>query len=221
MKTTLCAVLTIIAFGLARDVDAYPIAIVNASFESPDTSDVAHTVTGWTQGGIGGSGVWDIEAYDPGPPFWTVDAPDGSQVAFLSDAPADGNASTLSQVLSDTVAANTTYTLSGYVGHPVGFATVYSVSLLAGLTPVATTGPSIGPEGNFATFTIVFNSTLFPSLVNENLRIELLSLDAQTAFDDITLEAEAEAVPDGGLTALLFGIGMSGLGWMGRGRRKS
>lgn len=76
MKTTLCVALTVVA--LAGDVQAYPIAIVNASFESPDTAAVDHTVTGWTQSGIGGSGVWDIEAYDPGPPFWTVDAPDGS-----------------------------------------------------------------------------------------------------------------------------------------------
>ena len=214
MKTTLCSVLTVIALGLAGNVQAYPIAIVNPSFESPDTTSVDHTVTGWTQGGIGGSGVWDIEAYDPGPPFWTVDAPDGSQVAFLSDAPAPGNASTLTQELTTLVAANTTYSLSGYVGHPVGFSTIYAATLYFGLTPVASTGPSTGPEGMFAPFNVVFDSTFTPGLVGEHLRIELLSVSAQTAFDAISLEAETAAVPDGGLTALLMGIGMTGLGWL-------
>ncbi len=213
MKKALYLVVTVIALGLPAQLEAYSITINNAGFESPATGFVdANTPTGWTEGGTGGTGVWNLNVVTP---YWNEPAPEGSQVAFLSDnvsGPGSGSSSTLTQLVGS-VAANTIYTLSGQVGHPVPFPTVYTAALLAG-TSTAAMVAGLGPQGSFAPFTVVFDSSIFPFYVGQPLSIQLGSFTAQTAFDDLFLQAEG--IPDGGLTALLLGLGLTGLGWMRR-----
>jgi hypothetical protein len=208
MKTILSAAVALLALGLPAQVQGYTITINNASFENPATATTNNNPpTGWTEAGTGGTGVWNINALPAG--FWTVPAPDGNQVAFLSDAPQPGSSSSLSQVVAN-VEADTRYSLTGYVGHPINNQTVYTASLYAGAFLVGSTG-GVAPLGSFAQFNVVYDSSLTPFFVGLPLRIQLESAFAQTTFDALNLQA-----PDGGLTVLLLGMSMAGLGWMRR-----
>jgi hypothetical protein len=189
-------------------VRAGSIPIVNASFEDPVTSGFTSSgATGWTLSGTGG-GVWNINADPLG--FWTVPAPEGNQIGWLSPAPAPGGPATYSQVLSSVLQADTTYTLTGEVGHPIGFGatngTVYTVSLLAGTNVLASISGT-GPEGSFAPFTVTFDSH-GSSFVGQSLEIELSSSKAQTGFDAIALTASAVPEPSG---IFLLACGLLGL----------
>ena len=185
------------------------IPIVNAGFEDPITSGFTSSgATGWTLSGTGG-GVWNINADPLG--FWTVPAPEGNQIGWLSPAPAPGGPATYSQVLSSVLQADTTYTLTGEVGHPIGFGatngTVYTVSLLAGTNVLASISGT-GPEGSFAPFTVTFDSH-GSSFVGQSLEIELSSSKAQTGFDAISLTAQS-SVPEPS-AIVLAGTGLAAL----------
>lgn len=143
-------------------------------------------------------------------------SPDGSQIGYLSLGPHPGVPSGLSQTLPTLLAANTVYDLSGYVGHPLGFRddgagnlTIYTVSLYAG-SNLLNSITGTGPEASFDLFNLIYISG--SAFVGSPLEIRLESNQAQTGFDAISLTA----VPDGGLTALLLGMSMMGLGWMHR-----
>jgi hypothetical protein len=187
------------------------IPIVNASFEDPVTSTYTNSgATGWTLTGTGG-GVWNINADPLG--FWTVPAPEGNQIGWLSPAPAPGGPATYSQVLSSVLQADSTYTLTGEVGHPIGYGatigTVYTISLLAGTNVLASISGT-GPEGSFAPFTLTFDSH-GSSFVGQSLEIELSSSQAQTGFDAIALTAQSIPEPS---SIFLLACGLLGLlGW--------
>jgi hypothetical protein len=203
MKRTVFAMLVgavVLSGGVAQ---AVPISIVNFGFEAPDIGTTSSVITGWTQTG-GGSGVWDINAFPAG--FWSVPAPQGSQVAFLSNAPSPGTAATISQVLAANQLANTTYTLTGSVGEPIGFSagTIYTVALFGGgnlLQQITGTGPA----GSFSTFTLTYNSLV----ADGPLEIRLSSNQAQVAFDNIQLDASSTlaSVPEPA-SLLLLGTGL-------------
>ncbi len=108
------------------------------------------------------------------------------------------------------------YSLSGYVGHPLGFAsgTIYTVSLYAGgnlLTSLSGTGP----DGNFEAFSFDFDST-GSAYVGQQLEIRLGGNKAQTVFDTIQLNSDSPRVPDSGTTLALLGMAMLGLGQIRR-----
>lgn len=217
MKKTLGSVFAVLMLGFPLQVQASSITILNAGFESPTTGSTATPVTSWTLLGGGGGGTWNIISYTLG--YWTVPAPQGMQVAWLSDAPHPGTPATLSQVLGAVLTANTVYTLSGYVGHPIGFATIdgtpggaptiYTASLYAGTNLLASTSGT-GPSGTFAPFSFVFNSAGSP-FIGQALQIQLSSNQAQTSYDAISL-----TTPDGGMTVLLLGMGLASLGLIRR-----
>jgi hypothetical protein len=116
----------------------------------------------------------------------------------------------MSQVLSDTLVANSTYTLSGVYGHPRNFqaGTVFTAELFAGTTLLASFSGT-GPEADFAPFFLSYYSGSSPA--PGLLEIRLSSNQAQTGFDKIAL-----TVPDGGLTAALLGLAITGLGILRR-----
>ena len=217
------AALVVAVLGLPLQVQAYSITILNAGFESPITTTTFSPADNWTitAGGAGQAGVWNIVDWEPIPGgYWGNTTPpntppEGKQIGFLSLGPDPGIPSGMSQVLSGKLQANTKYNLSGFVGHPLGFATLtqWTVSLYAGLGLLGTISGN-GPEADFAKFNLSVDSTLFPLLVGQNLEVRLESNKAQTGFDRLSLAANA--VPDGGVTALLLGMGMTGLSWMRR-----
>lgn len=208
------AALMVAVLGVPLEVQAYSITIQNAGFESPVIAGAPgynnSPPTAWTFSGSGG-GVWNITDFPLG--FWTVPAPQGKQIAWLAPAPASPPSS-LRQTLGDTVVANTKYHLSGFVGHPIGFnlGTIYTAALYANGTLLAST-TGTGPAGSFINFNLLFDSTGSAS-VGDLLEVRLETNQAQTGFDRIALNANS--VPDGGLTALLLAMGMTGLGWMRR-----
>jgi hypothetical protein len=222
MNKMLKATLTIACIALPLQIYATPVAILNAGFEAPVTSITASPPDNWTV--IGGglqAGVWNIVDYAP--QYWTATpGQEGKQVAYLSLGPVPGVPSGLSQILGDSLVANTIYTLSGLVGHPDGIlagvgqnfqaGTTWTASLYAGGNLLNSTSGT-GPAGSLAAFSLNFNST-GSAFVGQLLEIRLESDRAQTAFDAIALNAQG--VPDGGLTILLLGMSMTGLGWMRR-----
>jgi hypothetical protein len=212
------AAAALLALALASPAEAALIAITNPGFEAQPTLGVNVGVpTGWTASGSG-TGWWNINTLPL--TFWNTAAPEGNQVAFVARTdPTDGPAS-LTQTLAATLAANATYTLSGMVGHPVGFGatrnagTVYTVELLAGAT-VLNSVSGTGPEGSFVSFQLVFDST-GSGLVGQPLGIRLSSNQTQTAFDALALDGPA-TVPEPASLALL-GTGLLALGALRRRR---
>ena len=198
----------VFACGLST-AGASLIPIVNPGFEDPATQTfTVGSAPGWSISGNSG-GVWNINATPLG--VWTVPAPEGNQIGWLSRADGSG-AAAMTQTLSDVLAPNTSYTLSGFVGHPAGSSTaVYGVTLFAGGNPVATMSGS-GPNGSFQAFSLSFDST-GSSFVGQTLAIQLFSDRPQTGFDDIRLEAIL--IPTPGAATL---IGLGGL-MVGRRRR--
>lgn len=210
----------VLLFGIPASAEAVPIAIKNSGFENPPTSSfIPGAITGWTIAGSG-AGVWNINPVSGNPlGFWTTPAPEGNQIGFVArEIPTPGPAS-IAQVLSDTLQANSLYTLTGQVGHPIGFGmsanpdTVYTVELLAGNTILSTLSGT-GPEGSFIPFQLTFNSTGSP-FIGQALQIRLSSTQAQTGFDDIALNATPVPEP----STLCF-IATGFLGLLGRGRPK-
>jgi len=211
----LAAAAAVALLGTPLQVQATSIAISNASFENPDTPGSASygSVDDWTiLPGTGG--VWDISSDLGGCPgtCWNSGAPDGDQIGWLAVGPANqGNSSSMSQVLSAVLLANQSYTLTGYVGHPINFqaGTLYTVELFAGSTVLASlTGT--GPEGSFEPFSLSYLSGTGPE-VGQALQIRLSSNQAQTGFDKIAL-----SVPDGGMTLTLLGGALVALGALRR-----
>lgn len=203
----------------ALNASATPITVLNPGFELDTTSSFINgPITDWTTTS-GTAGVWNINADPLG--FWTALAPQGSNIAFLSDAPRPGTASAISQVLSATLQADTTYTLSGYVGDPIGFSagTLSTASLFAGATLLVTESIP-APSGTFTPFSLTFDSTGFPLLVGQTLEIQLAVNEPQTGFDAIALDASSistTSVPEPG-TLLLFSGGLAALGLLRRKR---
>lgn len=205
----------------AGPAGAVPVTIINPGFEAqpqvPNSFGTGNP-TGWIVTGSGG-GWWNITSNV----FWNSAAPEGNQVGFVArNDPTPGPAS-MSQVLAATLLPDTAYTLTGSVGHPLGFGTtpnpdtVYTVELLAGNALLASlTGT--GPEGAFTTFQLAFDST-GSALVGQALQIRLSSSQPQTAFDNIRLDV-AGGVPEPSTLLLLLagGFGCAWRGGFGRAR---
>lgn len=185
-------------FGPDAALWAAPIVITTPGFESPvDAVSNTGPITGWTIQGSG-AGVWNINFAPLG--FWNTLAPEGNQVGYVGRENPPGVGASISQVLSATLQANAIYTLTGQVGHPIGFGstpnpdTVFTVELLAGNSTLASLSGT-GPEGSFSPFQLTFDST-GSSLIGQALQIRLSSSKTQTAFDALQLDGPAVVVPE-------------------------
>jgi hypothetical protein len=213
----------------AVPAEATPVTILNAGFESPSVGPGGVQQVSpafWTTQGV--SGVWDLTGWGQ---YWNSGAPEGTQVAFLPDAPRINNQqSTISQSLAASLLSDTTYTLSGWVGNPKGYgttppATVYTAALYANGSLLQSISGTPAVEGTFEQFSLTFDSSTQPGLIGQQLEVRLSSNQAQTAFDAIALNAEADAtgrtvaaVPEPATLGLL-GLGVLALG--ARLRRRS
>jgi hypothetical protein len=186
VRILLCVISMLCLVGAARPTFAERVPIVNAGFENPSAFFLGVPI-GWELSGD--VSTWNINASPFG--FWSVPAPEGNQVGTFVGVNIAGPASA-SQVVG-TLQANVTYTLSGFVGHPIGWGasrgTVFFAQLWAGTHLVASTSGT-GAEGRFQPFQVAFDST-GSTFVGLPLRIVIGSNQAQTSFDDITLDATA------------------------------
>jgi hypothetical protein len=208
----------IVAFASASgQVSADLIPIANASFEDPATdTEVGYDITGWTLGGSLG-GVWNINkdplgAWNPG-----VKAPNGDQIAYLSPAGVPSAPASMTQTLSANLEADTIYTLSAWVGHPLGYPATFTIELLAG-THVVASYSGTGPQGSFQLYQATFNSA-GSSYVGQPLQIELASSGTQTGFDAITLSTSPATVPEPS-TAVVAALSVGLLGLVRYGRMR-
>lgn len=205
MEKILAAVAALAMFACTTVETKAAITIANATFDSPDVlgppADNGATyggATDWTLSGTGGT--WDVANYpalQTSTQYWAPGFTFG-QVGWLAIGP-DSGFSQFSQELGTGLTTNTSYTLSGLVGHPVGFgathvpATVYRVELWAGTTLLAFT-QGTGPEGQMGAFSLTYGTgnTL---VSNGLLEIRLQTSTAQTAYDNIQLDATATPEP--------------------------
>ena len=197
--------------SLPLTAGAGPITILNAGFESPATGFLAAPIDNWTV--TGDTSVWNINTSPVG--FWNVPAPEGNQVGTFSGV---GTGASSAEQTVGVLAANSVYTLSGYVGHPLGYGasqtpdTVFLAQLWADSNLLAST-TGTGPEGSFQQFQVQFDSTGSP-FVGQSLRIVIGSTQPQTSFDALALDA-SPAVPGTGpepASLALMGIGLGAVG---------
>jgi hypothetical protein len=207
------------------------IPITNSGFENPALRTAplyGQAPIGWTVSPAGPrileGGVWNINAAPSvlGTLFWTVGAPEGTQIGYLSSTvPA-----LMEQTLNAVLEPDTTYTLTGEFGHPIGFGTtlapptVFTAELLAGSHLLASWSGT-GPDGRFIPFQLTFDSVGSP-FSGQALQIRFASSQPQTGFDAIALDGTADphvaSVPEPS-TLTLFGVGaIAAFGWMRRRR---
>jgi hypothetical protein len=175
---------------------AVPIVIQNAGFENPHVDEVLGlTLQGtqidyWTTPDTFGGGLWDINNY----PYdvWLEAAPEGTQVIYVG---AFRGPNYYEQTLSHVIQPNSTYTLTGFVGNPIGYQMTYGVEFRVGNNILAShTGT--GLEGAFEEFEAKFDST-GSEFAGASLTIRLFSDGTQTIFDDLKLDGPASAVVAG------------------------
>lgn len=189
-------VMVVALFCAITSAKAVPIVIQNAGFENPRVDEgIGLTISGtpidfWTTPDNFGGGLWDINNF----PYasWNQLSPEGTQVIYVG---AFRGPNYYEQTLSHIIQPNSTYTLTGFVGDPIGFPTPYAVDLRVGENVLASkAGP--GLEGSFESFQIVFDST-GSAYVGFPLTIRLYSEGTQTAFDDLKLDGPASPVVAG------------------------
>lgn len=197
---------------------ASDLPIVNPSFESPSTTlsfggAGSGAIPGWTISGSGLAGVWSTVGAPIGP------APDGTQIGFINGY---GSTTTVSQTLTSDLQPNTTYTLNIDVGGRTdGFnpGTDYAVGLYAGSSLLTSVTPETPESGAWTLLTATYTtgSSVTP---DEALSISISTPETQLDFDNVVLDPETGddvgTVPDGGVTAMLLGVSMAGLGWLRR-----
>jgi hypothetical protein len=211
LKRWFVAVALVCISTITTRAGATPIPITNAGFEDPVTGTfTASGPPGWTLAGSGG-GVWNIDLYPHG--YWFGPAPEGNQVGWLAPAVTLGNPASFTQSLGVPFELDTEYVLSAWVGHPLGWGstvhTTASLSLLAGGNLLASASFT-GPEGSFLQYSLTFSSSSSP-YAGQPLEIQLGSSQAQTAFDAITLDANANAAVPEPSSVLLVVSGLAGL----------
>jgi hypothetical protein len=221
MYRKLTILLVALAFlGWHSRADASLITINNPGFEDPPISQYTTAAPpGWTLTGTGG-GVWNINNAPLG--FWNPSAaPEGDQIGWLSPASPPNGTATFFQILGATLTDNTQYTLTGQVGHPIGYGatpipdTIYTVAMWAGSYLLGSISGT-GPEGSFETFTLTFNSGV-SGFAGSPLEIRLSSSQAQTGFDNLVLDAVP--LPPSLLLMATGIIGIASYGWRRTGRK--
>jgi hypothetical protein len=205
-EAALRALFVAMLIGSPVVVKATSVPVLNGGFESPVAAFGGLTLAGtpvdnWTTPDLLGGGLWDINNF----PYasWNQPAPQGNQVLYIG---AFRGPNTYEQTLAHNIQANSIYTLTGYVGNPLGYPTNFSANLRAGSNLLASTSGA-GPLGSFTTFSVQFNSTGSAN-VGAPLTISLFSDGTQACFDDIKLNVSA--VPEATSMVLVLG-GLAGL----------
>jgi hypothetical protein len=205
--------LTCLTLGVQGAAWATSISINNPSFESQALSAGDYTVgviTGWTVSDPDNTGVWRPVI---GPRDYSNPVPGPVNVAWA------WNNSTISQVLSATIMPNYEYTLQVYVGTwDATTNNFYKIELVeAGSNTVLASATGVDPTDAFTPVQVTYFSD--NHYIGNNLEIVLSSLNGvcgtETNFDLVTLDAHSYSVPIPG-ALLLFGTGLSGLGFLRR-----
>jgi hypothetical protein len=193
-------------------VRAASIFIANNSFENPmittpsgfDTVS-SGTSNNWTFTGGTQQGFADPTIGHSFGNSWygsPANLPNGSQIAW-------SNGGTISQKLSATLQTNTVYTLRAFVGNRLSLNFPgYNIELLAGNTVLASDNSVTPADGTFAPVTFSYTSgiSVTPGQQLEIRLTSLTGLNAQTNFDNITLDAASIPEPSAILGLLGFGL---------------
>jgi len=196
MRTSLGLALVLALFVTVSGSWAGVIPVTNPSFESPSCPTGTCIPTGWT---VAHGGSWT-----PTSGVFTS-IPDGTQVAF-------GNVGgLLTQVLTTALASDTTYTLTVDVGARAGDGFAPTIQLLAGSTVLGSASGATPTAGNWAVWTLVYDSGSSNPLAGQALEISLASSVTQTSFDAVSLTSTADStVPEPAVFALV-GVGLLGM----------
>ena len=192
-------------------VKAALLTVANNSFETPIVTapsgfiSSTGSVGGWTFTGGQQGFANPVAAHNAGGSWYGSSPgiiPDGNQIAW-------SNGGTISQTLSGTLQTNTVYTLSAFVGNrlSVNFPG-YSIGLYAGGNLLASNSGVTPADGTFAPVTVSYTSGISVT-PGQALEIRLTSMSgfqAQTNFDNITLDAASIPEPSAILGLLGFGL---------------
>ncbi|MDB9404661.1 PEP-CTERM sorting domain-containing protein [Microcystis aeruginosa CS-1036] len=193
-------------------VKAALLTVANNSFETPvitaPSGIISSTgsVGGWTFSGAQPQGFANpVAAHNAGGSWYGSSPgiiPDGNQIAW-------SNGGTISQTLSGTLQTNTVYTLRAFVGNRLGVNFPgYNIGLYAGGNLLASNSGVTPADGTFAPVTVSYTSGISVT-PGQALEIRLTSLsgsNAQTNFDNITLDAASIPEPSAILGLLGFGL---------------
>ena len=199
-------------------VKAALLTVANNSFETPVitapsgfnivSSGTSNnwTFTGGTQQGFANPTIGHNAGsswYGPSPSPGII--PDGNQIAW-------SNGGTISQTLSATLQANTVYTLGAFVGNRLSLNFPgYNIGLYAGGNLLASNSGVTPADGTFAPVTVSYTSgiSVTPGQALEIRLTSLTGFNAQTNFDNITLDAAS--IPEPSAILGLLGFGLLGL----------
>ena len=191
-------------------VKAALLTVANNSFETPiitaPSGFISSTgsVEGWTFTGGQQGFANPVAAHNAGGSWYgpSPTIPNGNQVAW-------SNGGTISQTLSATLQANTIYTLGAYVGNRLSLNFPgYNIGLYAGGNLLASNSGVTPADGTFAPVTVSYTSGISVT-PGQALEIRLTSLSgfqAQTNFDNITLDVASIPEPSAILGLLGFGL---------------
>ena len=227
LKLTVAAALVAMLSGLTAH--AVPVAIPNASFESPSTPTTSSSnpdlIPDWIFTDTG-SITFGTKAISSD--FTSAGAASGNNFAFIDNDALSAKETITSAASLGTITPLTTYTLSVAIGNVKasdsslnGEPGNVSFSLLANGVAFATDNVTNGtvPNDSFEDFTLTYETPSTGTIIGENLTIQLASLPQsgwgyQAAFDNVTLDEVAEPP-----TAPLVASGLLTFFWLMRRRR--
>jgi hypothetical protein len=191
-------------------VRAASIFIANNSFENPVITNPSGfntvssgTSNNWTFTGGPQGFANPVAAHNAGG-SWYGPSPtiNGNQVAW-------SNGGTISQTLSATLQTNTVYTLGAFVGNRLSLNFPgYNIGLYAGGNLLVSNSGVTPADGTFAPVNVSYTSgiSVTPGQQLEIRLTSLTGLNAQTNFDNITLDAASIPEPSAILGLLGFGL---------------
>jgi hypothetical protein len=230
----LFASLALLCFAaVSTPVFAGSITIPDYSFETPGNSTVSGNATVGTKTGTEGNWSYTFTTLSTGAApasikFGTSSSPaptQGTQIATLSAPTANGITNTvkMSQSLTTALAANTTYTLTFDVSASSSLLSALSgasVSILAGTAVKATLADyallsQISSSTSFSTVDLTYTTGATAPTGNLGIQFYLYNgtnvSGASLYLDNVRLSSATAAVPEGGASIILLGIGLAAL----------